>query len=337
MLYKLKKTGNKFVAMDPLPFSKISLEKELEDLMAQNLWDVLFESSSLMPIYQEHVLQPEADICALNEQGDVFLFELKRSKAQAGAVHQALRYCEKAGRLRYDDLEKLLRTYRNNKELDLQTEHKLEFQLENPLDKSKFNTKQHLIIVGSAGDRELVRNVDFWKSKGLSLDFIPYRIYHISGEDYFEFFSRPYDEHSNPAVIKGVIFDTNKSYNSESIWYMCEGSRVAAFGSVKGIVHSLNRKDIVFLYHKGKGIVAAGEVKSDVKEDKQEDARYRDIQWLTPVPKRDQQLKAMSAMDVEKAMGFGFYWAKTMKPPFLTREQAMKLLAELKKVLNEPD
>jgi hypothetical protein len=333
VLYKLKKTDDKFVAMDPLPFSKVPLEKELEDLLAQNLWDVLFETSELMTIFQERALQAEADIYALNEQGDLVIFELKKAHAHAGAVHQALRYCEQAGRWRYDELERRLRKYLRNDTLDLQVEHQTEFQLEHLLDKSKFNARQHLIIVGSSADSELAANVHYWKSKGLSLDFIPYRIYQIAGEDYFEFFSLPYDMHSNPALVKGVIFDTNKSYNSESIWYMCEGNRVAAFGGIKGIVHSLNKRDIVFLYHKGKGIMAAGEVKSEVKEDKDKDALYRDLKWLTMVPKYGQPQKSMSASEVEQAMGFGFFWAKTMKPPFLTAEEAVKLLGELKKVL----
>ena len=334
MLYKLTKTDNKFDSIKPLPFSRIPLEKELEDLLAQNLWDVLFEGNELMPIFQERSWQPEADIYALNEQGDLVIFELKRAHADGGAVHQALRYCEKAGRYSYDHLEGKLRTYRRNETLDLQEEHQFVFNLEHPLDKSKFNTKQHLIIVGSAGDNELVRNVDYWKSKGLSLSFIPYRIYHIAGEYYFEFFSLPYDIHSNPAYVKGVIFDTNLSYNNESIWYMCERNRVAAFGGIKGIVHSLKKGDMVFLYHKGKGIIAAGEVRSDVKEDKNEDALYRDLKWLTSTPKKGQPLKSMSAAQIKQTMGFGFWWAKTMKPPFLNKEEAMKLLGELKTVLD---
>jgi hypothetical protein len=334
MLYKLKKTGDKFVAMDPVPFVSVTLERELEDLLAQNLWDVLFETSELMTIFQERALQPEADIYALNEQGDLVIFELKKAHAHAGAVHQALRYCEQAGRWRYDELERRLRNYRHNDTLSLQEEHQTEFQLEHQLDKSKFNARQQLVIVGSALDDELSKNVDYWKSKGLSLDFIPYRVYQIAGDDYFEFFSLPYDMHSNPAQVRGVIFDTSKSYSSESIWYMCEGNRVAAFGGIKGIIHSLNQKDLVFLYHKGKGIIAAGEVKSEVKEDKDKDALYRDINWLTTVPEYGKASKSMSASEVERVMGFGFFWAKTMKPPFLTKEQAMKLLGELKKVLD---
>jgi hypothetical protein len=47
VLYKLGRSAKTFDSIDPLPFSGLPLEKELEDLLAQNLWDVLFESSQL--------------------------------------------------------------------------------------------------------------------------------------------------------------------------------------------------------------------------------------------------------------------------------------------------
>jgi hypothetical protein len=336
MLYKLGKTNQKFDAIDPMPFSGLPLEKELEDLLAQNLWDVLFEGSELMPISQERPWQPEADIYSLNEQGDLVIFELKRAHADGGAVHQALRYCEKASRYGYEKLERMLCAYRHGRAVNLQEEHKLGFDLEHPLDRSAFNKKQHLVIVGSAGDAELVRNIDYWKTKGISISFIPYRVYQIAGEHYFEFFSLPYDQHSNPAQVKGVIFDTNLSYDENGIWYMCEGSRVAAFGDIKGIVHSFNKGDVVFLYHKRHGIVAAGEVRSDVRQDASNDAMYRDLKWLTPVPKRGEALKFMPVWQIKQVTGCNFWWAKTMKAPFLNKDESTHLVGELKKVLSQP-
>jgi hypothetical protein len=205
--------------------------------------------------------------------------------------------------------------------------------LEHPLDRSAFNRRQQLIIVGSAGDEELIRNVGYWKSKGISLDFIPYRVYKIAGEHYFEFFSLPYDQHSNPDEARGVIFDTNLSYDEECLWYMCDGNRVAAFDSIKGIVHSFNRNDIVFLYHKGHGIVAAGQVMCDAKEDVDENAMYCDLKWLTPKPTRGKCLKVMPVPQIKEVTGRNFYWAKTMKPPFLNKEDAAHLLEKLKIVL----
>lgn len=330
MLYKLSKTSDGFfAAIEPLAFQGLPKEKELEDLIAQNLWDVLFEGNDLMPIFQERAWQEEADIYALNKEGDLVIFELKRDSAGGGAVHQALRYCEKAARLRYEKLESMFRQYRPEANETLREEHQQAFELELPLEKSAFNRRQRLVIVGSAGDAELIRNVDYWKARGLWMDFIPYRIYHIGSDHYFEFFSLPYDRHSNPGQKKGVIFDTNRSYDHDAIWYMCEQSRVAAFGDIKGIVQSFNRGDTVFLYHKGFGIVAAGEVRGEVEADDSKNARYRKVKWLTRVPNRNEPITALSPSEITEIMQFGFYWAKTMKPPYLNSEESTKLLKAL--------
>jgi hypothetical protein len=335
MLYKLGKSHDKFDSIEPLPFKGLPKEKELEDLLAKSLWDVLFEDNELMPISQESAWQPEADIYAINKLGELVIFELKRESADHGAVHQILRYCEKASQLGYEELQKKFRKYKNDPTLDLQKEHRENFDLEHPLEMSAFNKQQHLWIVGSAGDEQLIRNVNYWKSQGLSLDFIPYRVYEIGKEYYFEFFSLPYDQHSNPSDVKGVIFDTNLSWNPDSIWYMCENDRVAAFGGIKGVVHSFGKGDYVFLYHKGQGIIAAGKVKNDdVKEDEDNDALYLELKWLTPKPIKGVPFKAMPAPKIREVMNCNFYWAKTMKPPFLNKDESEKLLESLKPILS---
>src|ERR1035438_4053833 len=109
MLSKLGKRQDKFDSIEPVAFKGLPKEKELEDLLAKSLWDVLFEGNELLPIFQERSWQPEADIYALNRQGDLIIFELKRENADHGAVHQVLRYCEKASRLGYEELQKKLR------------------------------------------------------------------------------------------------------------------------------------------------------------------------------------------------------------------------------------
>ena len=58
-----------------------------------------------MPIFQERCWQPEADIYALNKEGDVIIFEFKRDQVGSDAVRQALPYCEKAARFSYNELE----------------------------------------------------------------------------------------------------------------------------------------------------------------------------------------------------------------------------------------
>src|SRR5207248_2329119 len=120
--------------------------------------------------------------------------------------------------------------------------------------------------------------------------FLPYRIYKIANQDYFEFFAPPYDRHQNPASVKGVLFDTNRSWDENSVWDMIEHNRVAAYGSVKHIVDYLNPKDIVFFSHRNVGIIAAAEVIGPPKDDGPE-ARYRDVRFLTALPKKDIELE----------------------------------------------
>lgn len=333
MLYKLKQSNGVFDSLEAVPFQSVPLEKHLENLLAKNLLDVLFEGNELMPIFQERPQQEEADIYALNKQGDLWIFELKRDHAGKAAVHQVLRYCETAAHWRYERLQEQLSKYLD-KTVDLQKDHQSSFDLEHPLDKSAFNVRQHLIVVGSASDGELIRNVDYWKSRGLSLDFIPYRIYKIGDEHYFEFFSLPYDRHSNPSQAKGVIFDTNLSWDSNSIWYMCENERVAAFGEQKEIVRRLRKNDVVFLYHKNQGIVAAGKVLTGkVEDDSEQRALYLRVEWLTSIPTRGTPLKSMSAAQVKQVLEHDFYWARTIKTPYLSNDESKKLLHAFQSIL----
>jgi hypothetical protein len=111
---------------------------------------------------------------------------------------------------------------------------------------------------------------------------------------------------------------------------MCDNDRVAAFGGIKGVVYSLAKGDIVFLYHKGEGIVAAGEVKSDVRADPEKDGLYRELKMLTPKPVQGQNYKAMPPWRIREVVGHDFWWAITIKRPHLNMTEAEKLLEALK-------
>ena len=252
MLYKLSRTGGRFDAVEPVGFRDFAsfgqLEKDLEDLIARNILDVLFEDAGLMPIYQQQQGQQVADIYALDAMGDLNIFELKRSTAGEGAVHQALRYAQDAGQWSHSQLEDLLRGYQGA-DKDLAKEHQEAFDLDAPLGAHEFNRRQHLVVIGSGADDQLINAVDYWRRQGISIDFLPYRIYQLAGEPYFEFFALPYDRHRNPDDEKGVLFDTNRTYDPESIWYMVEKQRVAAFGDAKRFVEQVNIAELYTWLH----------------------------------------------------------------------------------------
>jgi len=338
MLYKLGSSDRKFDRLEPVAFKDFSsfgnLEKDLEELIATSILDVLFEDASLMPIFQERQYQAEADIYALNEKGELIIFELKRGAAGEGAVHQALRYAQDAGQWTFSVLQNKYQQYTGSS-IDLHLAHKEAFNLEHSLDAKELNNKQHLIIIGSAADDSLINAVDYWKHQGISIDFLPYRIYELDGNKYFEFFALPYDKHKNPGDIKGVLFDTNRSWDEESIWYMMENYRVAAFGDAKRFVEYVYPGDIIFFSHKWTGLVAAGRVKKGSVKSPDDEILYRDVESITPIPKKGQTINAMPFGKVSEITGKSFFWARTIKVPYLSRDEAENLAKELKTYLEK--
>lgn len=338
MLYKLASTDGKFDRLEPVAFKDFSsfgnLEKDLEELIARSILDVLFEDASLMPIFQERQYQAEADIYALNEKGELIIFELKRSAAGEGAVHQALRYAQDAGQWSYATLQNKYQEY-TGESTDLNLAHKEAFNLEHGLDAKEINNNQRLIIIGSAADDSLINAVDYWKHQRISIEFLPYRIYDLHGSMYFEFFALPYDKHKNPGDIKGVLFDTNKSWDEDSIWYMMENSRVAAFGDAKRFVEYVYPGDIIFFSHKWTGLVAAAKVKKGNIKAPDEETLYRDVEFLTPIPKKGDAIKAMPFGKVSEITGKSFFWARTIKVPYLSKEEAENLVKKLKEHLEK--
>ena len=337
MLYKLNSSGGRFHTIKPLAFKDFSsfgqLEKDLEDLIARNILDVLFEDAGLMPIYQERQGQQAADIYALTAIGDLTIFELKRSTAGEGAVQQALRYAQDAGQWSHAQLQERFRGY-DGSDTDLAIAHQEAFDLDAPLGAEEFNRRQHLMVIGSAANDSLINAVDYWQRQGISIDFLPYRIYELAGERYFEFFARPYDRHRNPADEKGVLFDTNRSYDEGSIWYMVKNRRVAAFGDASASVERVNVGDTVFFSHRWSGIVAAARVRGKVRADGPE-TLYRDVEFITPVPDQGIEPRAMPFGRVSEITGRRFYWARTIKVPYLSREEAARLAQELRWHLEE--
>lgn len=342
MLYKLDSKENKIELMPYIDFEALSKkEKDLENLLAENLSELYVEDGQLMTIFQERARQEEPDLCALDKDGNLVIFELKRGEVQGDTTIQVMRYAQTWGQKTYYDLEDNYKKYCNKAKVpfqELREAHREAFGLDQSLDISLFNRGQRLIIVGSYSDSKLIEAVEYWKSKGLLIDFIPYRVYEINGKFYFEFFSKPYDIHINPKDIKGIIFDTNRTYDENSIWDMIQGRKVSAYGSVAEAVNSFKKGDYVFYYHKGYGVVAAGIIKSETKENKgntRDKELYRDVDLITPEIESIEENHYVAYSELCELLNKGFYLARTTKVPYLSEEECKKLLKCLKNKYSE--
>lgn len=212
MLYKLKENKLESIAFED--FGSIGRkEKELESIFAQNLEMIYGEYGILFPIFQERQGQGRPDLCALDKEGNLIIFEFKRSDVPEGTTNQIMRYAEIYGQKSYDDLNFIYKDYISKKDgqvnMELVDAHREAFALEEPLKLEYFNHKQKMIIIGSSMDHKLAKTVDYWKSKGISIDFIPYRLFEIQGEYYLEYFAKPYDYVLNVGNVRGILFDTN--------------------------------------------------------------------------------------------------------------------------------
>jgi hypothetical protein len=343
VLYRLT---DDLVGLEPVPFADFiryaKREKHLEEVLSRHLFDTLFEGTPLLPFHQERSYQPEGDIYALDRSGGVVVFELKVAAAGDAALAQLLRYAQVAGGWAYPEIDRKFRAYQQrlpygSAGVELAEAHRQAFGLPAALRPEEFNRTQRMVVVGSAADAELVRAVDYWRGKGLDIDFCPYRIFELGGRPYFEFFAKPYDAHSNPAEAKGVLFDTCRNHLPDALRHMLDRRRVSAFGGRKDAVDGLSRNDLVFYSHARVGVVAAArvtgrEVRADTFQGVEE--RYLDVEFVTPVPPpADAVPAAVPFPRVGEVTGKSFFWARIVKVPYLTPDESARLLDELRKVL----
>jgi hypothetical protein len=82
--------------------------------------------------------------------------------------------------------------------------------------------------------------------------------------------------------------------------------------------------------------VAAAKVKNgDVKKTADDSALYRDVEFLTPKPKKGKTIQAMSFKKVSEVTGKNFFWARTIKVPYLSKDEATNLVNELQSYLEK--
>lgn len=268
MLFKLPSLKEaKEVGLKAIKISNLSnigwKEKDLENLLANNITQLIREDS-LMTINQERPMQEEPDILALDKEGTLYIFELKRTRSDEINLLQVLRYGQKYGIYDYDRLNKRYQKYQNTKK-SLQIAHKEYFDLEKILDNSSFNSEQKFVIVTAGVDFNTIRAIKYWKKKGLPVDALIYKIYEIGNKLIIDFDPYGPTEEFEIAETSNHIVNTNYSNRKEVYKQMLDEQKASAYGSRKTVIDSIQRGDRVFLYHTGKGICAVGRAISDVE------------------------------------------------------------------------
>ncbi|WP_085522680.1 EVE domain-containing protein [Tuberibacillus sp. Marseille-P3662] len=233
-------------------------EKDLEELLEKNM-DRVFDEENLMPIFSERRFQEEPDIMALDHEGKLYIFELKRWASNSGNLLQVLRYGQIYGQKSYKELDRLFHKFNQNAK-SLFEEHQEYFNLDKALSEKQFNSDQHFLIVTDGTDIRTRNAINYWKDTGLNIDSIVYRVYVTdAGEQLIEFNTySPYQDVIEQEA-SNYILNTNYKRNPEAHEDMINQGKAAAYYSQwKTKIKRIQKNDKVFLYKSGKGIVAMG-------------------------------------------------------------------------------
>lgn len=127
---------------------------------------------------------------------------------------------------------------------------------------------------------------------------------------------------------KGVMFDTDSPENEQN---MISESKISAYGNSKRYIDSsFNINDYVLYYKKGCGIIAVGKIISERKEVSSMEEYYRNVEFIYPKQDEINTDISISPNEIKNIAGHNFYFASTIKSPFVDQNIVEKVLKALK-------
>jgi len=296
-------------------------EKDLERLIANNIEDFI-HSNELMTIFTERSLQEEPDILALDDKGDLYIFELKRWGAKQENLLQVLRYGQLFGASNYDDLNELYRKYAKNPRVQLLTDFNSYFGKN--LTETDINQNQYFLVVTNGLDQATVESIIYWKKCGLNIDAVVYWVFEIGGEYYIEFNMYSKTEDFLEYETNCYVLNTNMSSDPKYTEEMLRDRKAAAYyPGWREKIHRLQKGDTVFLYKNGVGIIAYGIANGELH--KAPCDGYDDYEYYMYLDKFVILKKPITASKMKEIANCGFQFRQTM---FSISEDIAKKLKE---------
>ena len=140
------------------------------------------------------------------------------------------------------------------------------------------------------------------------------------------------NEKLKQGTCKGIMVDTNRSYSDTNEYEMLSQSKISAYGDASRYIDSFRKGDYALFYSKGRGIIAIGRITSE-KAGTAKNEKYHAVEMILPkrFSGKSGELQALSPTEIRTVLNRNFYWASTIKTPFLNNNQVDILIAELAK------
>jgi hypothetical protein len=336
MIYLLSKK-DETRSLVPVPLAYLAQagwqEKDLENELARNI-RLVVQEEGLMVVSQSRKWQEEADILALDAQGSLYIFEIKRVEADPGNLLQVMRYGQIFGQYDYESLQRVFKKAHRPHDADLATFHRDYFELSEGLSPAAFNRKQKFVVVTAGADVKTLAAIRYWRERGVPIEPVTYHVYKQKDDFLVEFSAYSPDPDEYGALLSNDHI-VNTNYTSDKTCYrdMLENNRAAAYYYNGPTIDCIQRGDRVFLYHTRVGVIAAGMATTNPQigewEGNPGEQHYVGLRFdfkADPYTERD---KCVPAWEINQALGISHKFRQTRFA--ITREMADKILELMRK------
>lgn len=303
-------------------------ERKLQKLLFDNL-DRVIREDELLLIMQSRRWQEEPDLMAIDRQGDLYIFELKAFESHSSNVLQVLRYGQIYGQYDYEQLNNLFLHFASEHLIDA---HKRRFP-DAKLSENAFNKKQHYIVLTNGTDVRTREALLYWEKQGLDIKGWIYRIYRTPSENlYLEFnIYKTIDDPFEDIEEGNFILNTNYSNDPVDDKDMISNKKAAAYHDPwKKSIARMQKSDRVFLYRSGKGIIARGIVKGNLKKaDYHGKPTEKDEEYYVELDKFSEMKTPLTASEIKNLTGIDYRFMKTCFS--VDKESGNKIWEELTK------
>jgi len=287
-------------------------EDHFQKLLFKNL-EKVFQDEELLLIMQSRKWQEEPDLMAIDNNGDLYIFELKAWESQEYNLLQALRYGQIYGQYSYESLNELFKKFFPESQNLLEV---LNNKFGTSLTTDKINNKQHFIVITNGLDFKTRQAIVYWQQQGIDIRSWVYRLYKLSEDniliefDTFRITEDPFED-----IEEGFyILNTNYSNDPSDDKDMIDNQKAAAyFDPWKRDIEKLKKGDKVFLYRSGEGIVAMGIASGKLeKKPWHGEDKHKDEEYCMKLNKFKILNDPLSASDIKKITGVNYRFMPTM-------------------------
>ncbi len=296
-LYKVNLDDVTFEELQPTPAHAVAIkEKKIEEWVVNHPGVLFTDDNAVMVIAQEVSGEAQADVLAVDSQGNLIIVEIKRHWSDRSTIGQLLDYAARLSEWGYEQFNDRWQQYKGNEAGDLFDAFR-EF-IENPaFEKDDFLKQRRLYILAAEQDESMKRIIRWLDSEyNVPIGFVPFGLMKL-GDDMFLKIQKIDVEPIVPTAVWAGdwFFNSDETHAPGAYAKMLEQGVIAAcgYGHTK-TRHKMalpGKGERVFMFVNRIGIVAAGEVTEDepvqamtVFGTEGDDEYHRKVKWLYTVP-----------------------------------------------------